>query len=309
MIAILHENDFREYSEFGLLAMKYMIYNLTNKDKCNFGLIDYKKKNKLFKEINNIIHNNNFTNTCVDISFIEVEITISACSTFVIKYTRNNSNDICFIADSIDRKYAKIIISDKHAIGYIMHLFVGMKSDIYWGINPQTFNNIIDDVNIIDCFSSPFNHYSQNYFSLFEGDEIYGSKGNFIDKFKDYYEHEISDKPLLYTINPPFVESLVKDAIKYGHDKFESSINSKNIIMIFYLPPWNDILYTDNDSLISRFKKDKYIVHDFCCYGKIYSYHTESCVDTNKNLARMFIIYSNKSLTPLCNTLINNFIK
>lgn len=175
-------------------------------------------------------------------------------------------------------------------LGFLIHCCLGLKRGLYWGINPECFEQL--DITILECFASPFNHYSPNYFSLFKGDMLLGAKGNFFDVFATYKFNELT----LCTINPPFTEMIISDVIKILHTRL--STNADNIIYLIYLPNWQDLLFTNDDSLAKLFNTEQFHYMQKLLTKTTYNYITKKEIKMVGFSIYLFII-ANKSTINL----------
>ena len=109
---------------------------------------------------------------------------------------------------------------------------IDYRSGQFWSVNKDFYLNFD---NSIECFSSLFNHTLNNFFSLFDEEIIYGSKGNFFSKFlESNYKY--------YLINPPFTESIILKMFDFIIKKIRIIKDIKEIVFILYLPGWYDII-------------------------------------------------------------------
>lgn len=80
-----------------------------------------------------------------------------------------------------------------------------------------------------ECFASPVNCYFKNFCSAFKDtDEIFGSKGNFLD----YHPKSGS-----FEANPPFSENLMLKMVEHMHELLKSK---SAISFVIILPNWED---------------------------------------------------------------------
>lgn len=127
-----------------------------------------------------------------------------------------------------------------------------------WAIPYKQFDHLVNNFNVNrEAFASPINSGLSSrggdikFCSLFhDTDEVFGSIGSFFDQ-KLYDENKI----LHWTINPPFVESIINKTSNKIIKELEIASKLKCKVMIFYvLPTWDDMKgYIDVAS--SKYKK------------------------------------------------------
>ena len=108
---------------------------------------------------------------------------------------------------------------------HVAHFISGLVGGHYWGVNPESINY----PTVVECFASPFNHTSPRYFSLYDGDRIFGAIGNFFKTPKK----NITQEDILF-ISPPFTEAIIKRTLNMNLD-FAGAV-------VFHLPYWEDLL-------------------------------------------------------------------
>lgn len=98
-----------------------------------------------------------------------------------------------------------------------------------------------------ELFASPINNYFSNYYSLFDGDKAFGSKGNFFTApNSDFIEG-------CYQINPPFIDPIfTKTTEKVLFLLSEAENNNKKLTFVYIMPEWKDFI-TYNMVSESRF--------------------------------------------------------
>ncbi len=109
-------------------------------------------------------------------------------------------------------------------------------NSLQWALPKRVFMFLNKNFNCnAELFASPFNVYFKHYYSLFEEDKYFGSKGNFF--FQD--ENNIDEG--CYQINPPFIEVLFnKISIKILKLLEIAEEENKNLSFIYIMPSWAD---------------------------------------------------------------------
>lgn len=127
---------------------------------------------------------------------------------------------------------------------------MGGFTDNFHGSVPSSWGTVLD--NFTECFASPFNHKFENYYSMFEQDRIFGSKGNF---FRMIERNGGSLPPGGYEINPPWMNAMY-DRIA---EIIEESILKKNDIQVIIVGPnWKDTTWIPSlDMLLGMFQTYK----------------------------------------------------
>ena len=83
-----------------------------------------------------------------------------------------------------------------------------------------------------ELFASPLNHYFNDYYSLFEIDKFFGSKGSCLN-------NEILPTGI-YEANPPFIEIVMEECAKNLIKSIElAKVNNEDFFCLFLLP-WRD---------------------------------------------------------------------
>lgn len=125
-----------------------------------------------------------------------------------------------------------------------------------WAI-PKTVHNILAKYLPLrgELFASPLNCLSDNYWSLFDIDRLFGSNGNF---FKARYESLVSDvEPAAYQINPPFIESLfIKSSEQILAFLDRAAQEHRLLMFIYFMPNWLDSVGYLN------LRRSKYLVEE-----------------------------------------------
>ena len=95
-------------------------------------------------------------------------------------------------------------------------------------------NNWSEKLNeFTECFASPFNHKLENYFSMFDEDIDFGSRGNF---FKFIAEKDDILPPGKYEMNPPWMNAMYEKL----QTIIEKSIKVNDVHVILIAPKWTD---------------------------------------------------------------------
>lgn len=111
------------------------------------------------------------------------------------------------------------------------------RTPLQWALPVSTFDefNCIEKIQIIgELFASPINVKCPIYYSLFDHDKLFGSRGNFFDNYKNL------DLKGTYEINPPFIESIFVKSSLCVIDMLTRSKNAINdpLTFIYVMPDW-----------------------------------------------------------------------
>jgi len=115
----------------------------------------------------------------------------------------------------------------------------------------KSLSNKLSD--FTECFASPFNHKFKNYFSIFDEDIIFGSKGNFFN-FIDNNNNKFPSGS--YEINPPFINEVFEE-IAF----FINNSDMKDTKILIVAPNWNDSkYYIEYNKILKKENLKKYSV-------------------------------------------------
>lgn len=86
-----------------------------------------------------------------------------------------------------------------------------------------------------EIFASPINCYYDNYYSLFNTDKVFGSRGNFFTSSDNSFVEGA------YQINPPFIDSLfTKTTERLLRLLKKADDNGKELTFIYIMPNWSN---------------------------------------------------------------------
>lgn len=89
---------------------------------------------------------------------------------------------------------------------------------------------------MIECFASPLNHVFSDYYSVFEEDGVFGSRGNLLRSVNS--ETGVLLGPNEYEMNPPFEETILDKAASIVCNTFLAPKCSVRLVM--FTPNWED---------------------------------------------------------------------
>jgi hypothetical protein len=94
--------------------------------------------------------------------------------------------------------------------------------------------------NMLECFASPLNHVFNDYFSVFEEDTVFGSKGNLLRSIKDGVlpTRAGREEPHDVEMNPPFEETILDKAADIVCNTFADIGCVVRLVM--FVPNWTD---------------------------------------------------------------------
>jgi hypothetical protein len=144
---------------------------------------------------------------------------------------------------------------------------MGGFTDNFHGSVPSSWGDVLD--NFTECFASPFNHKFENYYSMFEQDRVFGSKGNF---FRMIEQNGGIMPPGGYEINPPWMNAMYERIAQI----IDSSMLKRNRIQAIIVGPnWTDTEWIPRlNMLLERFQP--YTKHSFSNSKKLRYSHDMS---------------------------------
>lgn len=122
----------------------------------------------------------------------------------------------------------------------------GFDNNLHCSVS-ETWSETLKD--FTECFASPLNHKFPNYFSMFDHDKAFGSKGNFFN-----FVNENSGKlpSGSYEINPPWI-NVVFERIA---DILLASMEN-DIIAVIVAPNWGDAKFVEQFDALLEIPKYK----------------------------------------------------
>jgi hypothetical protein len=109
---------------------------------------------------------------------------------------------------------------------------------LQWAVPPSFLNFIRQS---LDCstelFASPVNHHYDKYYSLFDIDRLFGSRGNFFTAPDDDFVEGC------FQVNPPFIDSLFTRTTNKVISLLEKAERAgKALTFVYIMPLWDDFL-------------------------------------------------------------------
>lgn len=115
---------------------------------------------------------------------------------------------------------------------YARHISNGMQ----WSVPSDVLMNLGTFFDVkCECFGSPLNSTMDSFGSLYpDTDAIFGSVG-------DFFNQSLGNGS--YTINPPFIESILNQCVSKLIYEFKISEEKKNSLRVFcFIPEWKDCI-------------------------------------------------------------------
>lgn len=105
---------------------------------------------------------------------------------------------------------------------------------LQWSIPNQVMMILKNQLNCkTELFASPLNHSLENYYSLFQFDKLFGSRGNFFTAPNSDF------KTGTFQVNPPFIDSLfTKTTVKILKLLKIADDNNSALTFIYIMPNW-----------------------------------------------------------------------
>jgi hypothetical protein len=129
---------------------------------------------------------------------------------------------------------------------------MGGFGDNLHGSVPHSWTKTLGD-SFVECFASPFNHKFSKYYSIFDQDSVFGSRGNFFTCLaKTHYILADGD----YEINPPWNNQMYEKV----HSILANSLPRKQIKAIIVGPDWKHTTWIDGitNLLVGPYKRYSY---------------------------------------------------
>lgn len=128
-------------------------------------------------------------------------------------------------------------MSDQHIwhMFSMYHLLDGVS--LQWAVPRNVFKYIHNEFGCdTEIFASPINAYYRNYYSLFEIDKMFNSKGNFFTAPLTEF------KSGCYQINPPFIDIIFTETSLRVLRLLEiADRDSMNLTFIYIMPDWRNL--------------------------------------------------------------------
>lgn len=138
---------------------------------------------------------------------------------------------------------------------FMRYSMFGVNTGMFWSMNSKLYKYISSENGIksVEGFASPFNHNLETFYSPFEKDKLFGSKGT----FDDLLNKSSPNKKLKIIANPPYTEKIIEKTCISCLNFVEKSPQSQYIMM---LPNW------DNMDIFDQLKEKKIV--DFFVFSK-----------------------------------------
>lgn len=122
----------------------------------------------------------------------------------------------------------------------------GFDNNLHCSVS-ETWSETLKD--FTECFASPLNHKFPSYFSMFDHDKAFGSKGNFFN-----YVNEQSGKlpSGSYQINPPWINVVFERIADILHASM-----GNDIIAVIVAPNWGDAKFVEQFDALLEIPKYK----------------------------------------------------
>jgi hypothetical protein len=136
--------------------------------------------------------------------------------------------------------------AEEHLIGLILRYRCvgGFESNQHGSISSNWGESFSD---MVECFASPLNHVFGSYYSVFEQDVVFGSRGNLFRAV----DHQALPSSGRFEMNPPFEETILDKAADLLVNTFSNA--DCNTFLVMFAPDWKDsAFYEKLNSLTSR---------------------------------------------------------
>lgn len=106
---------------------------------------------------------------------------------------------------------------------------------LQWAVPPDVMNLLQTNLCCYtELFASPLNTHNKNYYSLFELDRVFGSKGNFFQAPDTDFESGT------YQVNPPFIDPLFTKTTERILELLAiAEQNNRDLTFIYIMPEWS----------------------------------------------------------------------
>lgn len=262
----------------------------------------------LFDKYNNVLHiiyeddtikeyiGSHITKT--DMTNINKTIIIKL--TYYTSFVKFNINQYNNLMENSKNISAKLKMYNMFTLGF--NYFILDCNSFHWAI-PK---DIIEEHVTIEGYSSPLNHISKRYCSLFAIDKEFGAICNFNNYMKNI--NNLSEG--IIEINPPFINDIMIKSAKLIInilDKLEYECRKQQYLFMYIIPEWTDC---DTYKLLIN---SKYLCNDIVLSKKTYCYqYNNKNINVNFTTHILLLSYGNGKMliTPkLLDDIYQKFIK
>jgi len=167
-----------------------------------------------------------------------------------------------------------------------------------WGVPPKVHEALRYHVDIKgELFASPINCISPNFWSLFQIDKLFGSRGNFFKAgYHDFVSYPQNMKKILqggiYQVNPPFIEALfVESSLRISKYLEQAQKDGIELSFIYFMPNWLD------SAGYQQLKNSRFFIDEEIIKGAHHSYF-------ESNTQRYIKVYFNTHILVLASDII-----
>lgn len=126
---------------------------------------------------------------------------------------------------------------NQHMIGLVLrYKCMGAFSDNLHGSVPGAWTDVLGQ-DFVECFASPFNHKFELYYSIYDQDKVFGSKGNFFSMIDCVEQQGMLPDDGMYEINPPWNNQMYE---KVNQVLKKTLANGRCIQAVIVGPNWRD---------------------------------------------------------------------
>lgn len=173
---------------------------------------------------------------------------------------------------------------------------------LQWAVPPSFLQFIKHQLGCnTELFGSPINHYYDNYYSLFQLDRVFGSRGNF------FTAPDSDFRSGCFQVNPPFIDSLfTKTTCRILKLLEEAEAEGAHLTFIYIMPRWSDF-FTLNAVTDSR-----YCVRNITLYSDkhfYYEYSTESYIRAKFNTSVIILSTNDRIADGIMDTHVYNHFR
>ncbi len=271
MIKTFGEREIAKYSKRSLIFFKKYLYEYTM-------LLKHHKvpiKQVLLANIDFFY----FGDSDNDVRDITVEYQIKGKAFYKVTYVIDGEK-LTYRSD-IKPKYLRRVYTVDQVIGFILYKMMGLKTPLFYFIDPFILRNIFQESNLYEIANSPFTAFSNNFVSLFSGDVVFGSL--------NISELDNECVKRVYYVHPFATDAIVRSSVNSIYKKFTNSEYSQNFAFVIALPDWKDII----DNVNALFANDNFNILMFDAHNSIYNYDEDSTVYFTTRVIKFVLIYKN----------------
>ena len=189
---------------------------------------------------------------------------------------------------------ASVEITNK-MIGLVLrYQCLGAFEDNFHASIPQEWSTDLED--FTECFASPLNHKLGSYYSMFDDDKEFGSKGSFFGYIQENNGILPNGK---YEMNPPWMNAMYEKL----QTIVDSSIKAERIITVILIGPnWKETLWIPGTDSVLRNLPDPYWINSYSIHA-IVSYIHDINQQTFQQKTLIWVFSNDAVPDAICNLL------